>query len=141
MVQPQDKVYISAHGAGVADGRYIGDDRGDGTEKKYTPDEMAHTLEKEGLTKFIGVVKMYACGSGLSRRIPSYAQRLKIAMVKRGYNRVMVTGYESDLSPDYIHCLTGDGINQFTPQRHKNMYWNDESVSGLVRTSLHRIVD
>lgn len=124
-VADDDKVYVLAHGIrNVGDGAVvIGARRGDwvqsgqsltgytvqgGAMKMYYPGEFAEHLEKEGLSKGFVDLRLFCCGSGLVAEsqkygdLDPYAQRLRGAMVQRGYNNVAVTGYLGDLSHEHI---------------------------------------
>lgn len=113
-----DKLYVLQHGVmyqGSNQAVMIGATRGGtvktglqgpyvvgGTDKRYTPDALAEHLEKEGLTKAIADLRIFACGSGVSEQqngaqMPSYAQALKGALTQRGYAQVIVTGYLGNL--------------------------------------------
>src|SRR5882757_1499870 len=99
-VKPEDKIYILLHGTGESDSLTIGTQLPSGKFKAYNPAEMAKILEKEGLTKDISRVNVFACGSGLaSSQIPAWAQRLKEQMVHIGFLEVVVGGYTADLYP------------------------------------------
>ena len=125
-VADDDKVYVLAHGIrNAGDGAVvIGARRGEyvqsgasltgytvqgGTMKMYHPAEFAEHLEKEGLSKGFVDLRLFCCGSGLDAQsqihgpLDPYAQRLRQAMVQRGYNSVVVTGYLGDLSHEHIH--------------------------------------
>ena len=160
-VSPNSKVYILAHGSGYGDTEYIGADRSydfennaigasygdqnnDAREaewKKYTPREMALLLKREGLTRRIRQVNVYACGSGIEgREMPSWAARLKSEMNALGYNDVLVGGYTADVKTSYvaryIHDLTGADV--WSDSTHKGAY--DAESMGSVRASSTKVV-
>jgi hypothetical protein len=135
LVNPDDKVYIVTHGAGIPDSRFIGAERSS-DYKKYTPEGIASTLQKEGLTKLISRVKVFACGSAIPGQMPPFAQRLKAAMVKNGYLSVMVTGYLGDVKPSY--APRSIDIFNLTEEEHKGAYDEDDAM--IVRASTKRVV-
>ncbi len=118
-----DKLYVLAHGRmlpgehgaliiGVKRGAFVlgGSLQGytvqGGHWKSYTPPVLARHFEKEGLTKGIVDLRLFCCGAELATQqngvaVQPFAQRLKAAMVARGYNAVTVTGYLGDLSPQH----------------------------------------
>ncbi|TDU32183.1 hypothetical protein DFR24_1572 [Panacagrimonas perspica] len=96
-VQGGDTVYLLIHGTGAADSETISAKRilpnGVEERKRYTPKEIAHTLEKEGLTKSLVDLKLLVCGAGLVGTKSSMGQRIFEALKKRGYGRIRVTAY------------------------------------------------
>jgi hypothetical protein len=129
------KVYIHIHGSD--DAYYVSDSRADGSIKKYTPDELAALLMHEGLTTQIRDVRLYACASGEAGAIPAFADRLKVAMVSKGYSAVMVTGYLNDVKASYAPRLDDVNPNVQVPDIHKGAY--DPVVGGEVRASKRRV--
>ena len=99
-----DKVYVLCHadgddksGARTLGARYVKD----GPSKTYSHEDLAITLQKEGLPLDFHDLRVYACGSG---NIPaqvgftkSYAANLYDAMKQAGYKNIKVTGYRGKL--------------------------------------------
>jgi hypothetical protein len=102
-VHHSDTLFLMLHGAGVAGSRFIGEKRGR-DNKTYTPDQIARTLEKEGLPKSFVDLHLLTCGSGLEGgdkaeyRAP-FAKRVSTALKALGYDRIRVTGYLGDIRP------------------------------------------
>ncbi|MGO4126862.1 hypothetical protein AB4Z01_20850 [Inquilinus sp. YAF38] len=139
-VPADSKVYILLHGAGEPDSRFVGAQRPDGEYKKYTPKEMAALLTKEGLTKQIQAVNVYACGSGMAGDVMlPWAERLKSEMNLLGFRDVRVGGYTADVKTSYVHryiqALTGAVFSNTT---HKGAY--DEDVGGEIRASATKVI-
>ncbi|HWE00359.1 MAG TPA: hypothetical protein VG345_15015 [Bryobacteraceae bacterium] len=119
-VAATDKLYVLTHGNSKGSSR-IGEDRADGTEKYYTPDGFARTLEQEGLIKSFVDLRLYVCGSATvpKGQSASFAERLKASMRARGYVHLSVTGYHgsvyteysSDGKSDEKHKITQIGAN------------------------------
>jgi hypothetical protein len=109
LVGTTDTLYVITHGAAEGS-RYIGADRQvtrvykygvprwegvNDSEKKWTPEQFAKHLEKEGLGKGFRDLRLFACGSGLtpkSAKMP-FAQALFRALRQAGYAQIEVTGY------------------------------------------------
>lgn len=109
-VGEQDTLYVLAHGAGVADSDLIGGLRSvgknkqkrlpnticpafeGGAQKTYTPDHLASTLKKEGLSRTVTTIKVLACGSGLSGKKEAWAKRLQTALLGH-CNNLTTVGY------------------------------------------------
>ena len=131
-VTAADKVYILAHGIktptsggalviGVKRGaQYVADGASltgysvqGGAWKYYPAGELAKHLEKEGLPKTFVDLRLFCCSAGLAAThqgnpVAPYAQRLKNALVARGYNAIVVTGYRGDLNCQYNqYCAPG----------------------------------
>lgn len=139
-VPADSKLYILLHGAGEPDSRFIGAKRANGEDKKYTPKEMAALLTKEGLTKQIQAVNVYACGSGMAgTEMPPWAERLKLEMNLLGFRDIRVGGYTADVKTSYIYryiaALTGA---VFSDSTHKGAY--DEKIGGEIRASATKVI-
>jgi hypothetical protein len=77
-----------------------------GQWKIYRVDELAAVIEKEGLVKTFVDLRLFACEAGLpathnGNPLQPFAQRLKNALVGRGYANVVVTGFLGDLVAGY----------------------------------------
>jgi len=120
-VGANDCLYIILHGAGTADSRFVGGSRNKGKKKqvmeyerglpkytggdmkKYTPDHLAKTLVKEGLSKLVADIHVLTCGSGLADKKDAWAKRLKTAL--EGHcNNLTVTGYRGNISISSRHA-------------------------------------
>ena len=123
-VAPESKLYLLLHGSGTAEGRYVGATRSDGATKSYTPEQLAMLMESEGLTKKIGRVSLFSCGSGLGLEM-SYAARLKRAMVSRGFLFVTVAGYLGDVKTSYVQRYITEGEDLYTVDAHKGVVVGD----------------
>lgn len=114
-VSAGDTLYIMLHGAGHADSLNVGArrsvrnneqiqvyDRGlpgyeGGELKLYTPEQLASTLKKEGLSTLVTQICLLTCGSGFAGDLPAWAARLKEAL-KNHCGNLTVTGYLGDVS-------------------------------------------
>jgi hypothetical protein len=95
LVQPDDKLYVMAHGIRrIHDGidigvqtigafrggtlRVVNDERTweGGIKKAYSPEELAELLEKEGLTKHFQDLRIFACNS--ARSLDPHRQDLRV---------------------------------------------------------------
>lgn len=137
-VRPNDKLYVMTHGLMPNPDTYIpthvGDTRSGNDQKRYTPSELAKVLEKEGLTKSIIEVSVFACGSGLPSPLGPWARRLRDEMRNLGYSRVAVTGYLGDVRYSYAYRQTPDG--GYTDEQHKGIELGD----GLIyQASSHKV--
>jgi hypothetical protein len=125
MVHQNDTVYVLLHGAGVAGSREVGAER-DGVWKAYTPDQLAGTVEKEGLPKNVVDLHLLSCGSGLEggdnpEFRDSFVARLSRALKARGYGRIRVTGYLGA-----VRAGAGDGIRVATRIGHGGVNVGDD---------------
>jgi hypothetical protein len=141
-----DKLYIICHGAGQGS-RKIGGERGgtfDGREwsggvmKAYTAEQLAKVIESEGLAKSFIDLRVFACGSGLVPPVEgetrSFAEKLKISLVRLGYSRIEVTGYLGSIYANYSNRRLG--MVDYTPDIHKGVI-----VNGVVwPTSSKKVV-
>lgn len=122
-VQAGDKLWVLSHGISATDGDgavVIGNKRGGvlksafiggltvegGTYKLYHVDRLARAIDKEGLTKNFVDLRLYCCNAGLGatykgRQLQPFAERLKQALVGRGYNQVVVKGFRGSLIAGY----------------------------------------
>lgn len=122
-VTASDKLCLLSHGLSMPDSGgalSIGNRRGGtlkhgfvggtytegGTLKMYRVDQLARAIEKEGLTKSFVDLRLFCCNAGREatyngQMIDPFAQRLKNAMVGRGYNAISVTGFTANLVLDY----------------------------------------
>ncbi|RDA61915.1 hypothetical protein DVH07_18370 [Hafnia paralvei] len=124
-VRPEDKLYILAHGSGVANGRRIGATRTkDGLMKGYTPEELVNVIIKENLTRRICEINLYCCGSGLGNE-SSYAARLKKSLLAKGFTTVIVSGYLGDLVTSYVNRYKTVSGGSFTHDTHKGVTVGD----------------
>ena len=94
MIQPDDKLYVMAHGNRDAISANI-----DGG-KSYDPATLARKLEERGLPKNCKDVRIFACNSA-DGDADSFADRLKAQMQQRGYSEVQVCGYHGEVYPQY----------------------------------------
>jgi hypothetical protein len=100
-----DELCLIIHGR-EAGSRFVGEDRrgANGMElKKYSPEELARAIDKEGLIKTFRDLKLVACGGGNcaygeKQAMPPFAQRLSFALKQRGYDHIQVTGYHGLVS-------------------------------------------
>jgi hypothetical protein len=96
-----DELLLICHGA-TGGSRFTGASRGANNElKKYSPDELAVVLRKEGLTKSFVDLKLLVCGGGLrpaSGLDDPFAERVCAALKAEGYSQIRVTGYLGDVS-------------------------------------------
>ena len=106
-VGTEDTLFVIAHGSSQGS-RYIGAARDahrelrrgvtvweGGTMKKWSPQEFAQHLEKEGLPKGFRDLRLVACGSGLKspKAERPYGEDLFNALRANGYWKIQVTGY------------------------------------------------
>lgn len=138
-VKAGDTVYIMLHGIGYPTAgsfvpTFVGGNRSPGNKKSYTPSSLAEVLQEEGLTKQVGQVKLFACGSGLDTEAGSWASRLKIEMQRFGFGPVIVTGYLGDVRPSYAPRHTANG--GYTDEEHKGIELNDGFI---YRASEHKV--
>jgi hypothetical protein len=116
-----DTVWVLSHGLTAGGGAVVvGNKRGGqlqnnfaggptvvgGQMKSYQADQLAAMLEKEGLVKTFVDLRLFACEAGLpatyqGNPLLPFAQRLKNALVGRGYANVVVTGFLGDLVAGY----------------------------------------
>ena len=102
-VHQGDSLFLILHGAGVAGSRFIGAKR-NGGQKKYTPEQIARTIEKEGLPKSFEDLFLLSCGGGLDvddggRLHKPFVAKVSAALKDLGYSRIRVTGYMGDVKP------------------------------------------
>ena len=97
-VSPWDTLLLICHGA-TGGSRFTGAQRADGL-KKYSPEELAAVIRKEGLTKSFIDLKLLVCGGGLRtvKGDDPFAQRTCEALKGDGYSQIRVTGYLGDVS-------------------------------------------
>ena len=122
-VDAGDKIYLLSHGLSTATSGgalAIGNKRGGqlqngfvggiqvvgGDMKMYRVDELARAIDKEGLTKNFRDLRVFCCNAGRDashqgNAVQPFAQRLKSALVVRGYHNIIVTGYLGDLVASY----------------------------------------
>jgi len=145
-VTAQDKLYVLCHGAGQGSS-FIGASRGakrsdgpietweGGTLKRYSPNELAAVVEKEGLLKSFVDLRLFVCGSGLvpPNQTQSFAERFALAMGGLGYNHLLVKGYLGSVKPSYTYRQVGVG---YTEGKHKGV----EFDHGMARPSEHNLV-
>lgn len=125
-VRAGDTLYVMLHGAGRADSRSVGANRTVGKNKQvevydsglpiyqggemkaYSPEQLAATMKKEGLSTTVTRICLLTCGSGFEGSLPAWAQRFKEAMSTHCKN-LTVTGYLGDVSvsPGRIKIETG----------------------------------
>jgi hypothetical protein len=125
-VRAGDTLYVMLHGRGDADSltvaanrsvgknkQYEDYDRGlpvykGGESKAYTPEQLAATMKKEGLSTAVTRICLLTCGSGFAGSLPAWAQRLKNALSTHCPN-LTVTGYLGDvsISPGRIKIQNG----------------------------------
>ena len=99
-VSPWDTLLLICHGA-TGGSRFTGATRGDGLLKKYSPEELATVIRKEGLTKSFIDLKLLVCGGGLRPAKGTddpFAERTCAALKADGYSQIRVTGYLGDVS-------------------------------------------
>jgi len=109
MIGNTDTVFVITHGKAQGS-KEIGAGRGavkkglewdGGVLKKWTAEEFAKHLEKEGLSKDHLDLRIFACGSGLKPadgKMP-FAQALYESLKKKGHTRIAVTGYLGSVRP------------------------------------------
>ncbi|WP_444928662.1 hypothetical protein ACJJIF_12375 [Microbulbifer sp. SSSA002] len=133
-----DTLYIVTHGTGGADGKVIGAERSVGNNKQkrvvnrgavtweggewktYTPEELATTLNKEGLPANFVDLHVCACGSGYDgKKLRPWAQRLRQQMAGT-HKSIQVTGYLG-----WFSCSTNKVCikvgNEFFPMEERSV--------------------
>jgi hypothetical protein len=132
-IKPGDKLYIMLHGPSQADG-FLGASRKNGM-KRYTPEQLARVLQREGLAKNITDIRLYACGSAIVGQEPAMAERLKQALVQRGYQNIAVYGYLGDVGASYAPRV--DDNLKISSTAHKGAH--DLELANYVRASHRRV--
>ena len=125
-VRAEDTLYVMLHGRGDADSRTVGASRSVGSNKQYedyerglpvykggemkayTPEQLAATMIKEGLSRTVTRICLLTCGSGFAGSLPAWAERLKDVLSTHCPN-LTVTGYLGDvsISPGRIKIQSG----------------------------------
>ena len=99
-VSAWDELLLICHGA-TGGSKFTGATRDDNKLKKYSPEELAGVIRKEGLAKSFIDLKLLVCGGGLRPRggvDDPFAERLCDALKAEGYSQIRVTGYLGDVS-------------------------------------------
>ena len=72
--------------------------RANGQWRSYTPENLAHHLEKEGLSKAHQDLRLAACNGGRADSVgDSFASVLKLWMVHLGYYNLTVYAYQGEI--------------------------------------------
>lgn len=132
-VAAKDKLYVICHGATMGS-RFTGARRGavqqgnewkGGEYKKYSPDQLAQVIQKEGLTTTFVRLYLFVCGSGLvpATQAKSFAEGVAIGLGNLGYSHIRVVGYLGEVSAD-----GGFGVLKSTGPRGGGYYPLNENM-------------
>ena len=120
-----------------------------GTQKSYSPTDLAEHLDKEGLTHTISGVTLFCCSAGATRPNDvnaSFAQRFKQAMVQRGFHAALtVHGYSGDLAISYNNRrrvdpypeIANPNLKGYTRDEHKGVY--DPALDDYVPAKARKV--
>lgn len=81
--------------------------------KAYTPEQLAATMIKEGLSRTVTRICLLTCGSGFAGSLPAWAERLKDVLSTHCPN-LTVTGYLGDVSISPGHGTGRGRVLHFT---------------------------
>lgn len=92
--------------------------------KKYSSDELANLLVKEGLTRAFVDLRIFSCGSALvppvDHETKSFAENLLFSMRRLGYSNLRISGYNGSVRSAYSYrqiMSTAD----YTASQHKGV--------------------
>jgi hypothetical protein len=103
----------------------LGEQWDGGVLKHYSPNSLARHLRREGLTRQIGTVTLFACSGAATmsnNNFTPFAQRFKASLVNEGFNNVNVVGYDGDLAISYnLRRHNGQQLQHKSPNFHHPM--------------------
>jgi hypothetical protein len=100
MVPSTEKLYVMIHGDGNngANSFEVSGQRANGKWRGYTPENLAHHLEKEGLSKAHQDLRLAACNGGRADSAgDSFASILKLWMTHLGFYNMTVYAYQGEI--------------------------------------------